>query len=121
MSLDVRDRICLLRVVCSFSFRDYIILELDHLFSAHQLSAKGSVTTESDLRRKVDIKETGGAGGTQIIEEDITMERKHSSVTTGENSVSNFQVSIVREKHPVSVQNGTLLISKNQKFCITIL
>ena len=61
------------------------------------------MTTESDLRHKVDIKEDGELGGTQIIEEDITVERKHSSVTTGEDSVSNFQVSIVREKHPVSV------------------
>ena len=61
------------------------------------------MTTESDLRHKVDIKEDGELGGTQIIEEDITVERKHSSVATGEDSVSNFQVSIVREKHPVSV------------------
>ena len=61
------------------------------------------MTTESDLRHKVDIMEDGELGGTQIIEEDITVERKHSSVTTGEDSVSNFQVSIVREKHPVSV------------------
>ena len=76
----------------------HILTSLTRLFFI-KLSQKGSVTTESGVRRKVDIKESDG---TQHIEEDISLEKISHSKSKGEDTQSTLHVSIVREKRAVS-------------------
>ncbi|XP_067932720.1 smoothelin-like [Watersipora subatra] len=82
---------------------DLSISEQDEIITKEKLSQKGSITTEAEIKHKLDISERNGS---RRIEEDISIQKSSSSKTKGEESQSTLEVSIVREKLPLKVLHG---------------